>query len=83
MFPFLSCLVPLRMWEVSNDALFYAFPRPKLQPYWATDEKEFTFVDPCHGRYMYLISVPHTIKFFRKEQGVDLQCNSLWTTYQC
>ena len=46
---FLCFSVPLRMWELSNDALFYAFSRPKLQPFWATDEEEFTFVDPCHG----------------------------------
>ena len=51
---FLCFSVPLRMWELSNDALFYAFYRPKLQPFWATDEEEFTFVDPCHGRYMYM-----------------------------
>ena len=42
------------MWELSNDALFYALSRPKLQPFWTSDEEEFTFVDPCHGMYMYM-----------------------------
>ena len=62
---FLSSPVPLRMWELSNDAVFYAIPRPKLQPFWVTDEEDFMDdVDPCHGRYkiymyyMYILVKP-------------------------